>query len=58
LFAVIWLDLLHLTLGDLKKGTTAPFTAALHQAQLPLKAMHEYSHPFYWAPFVMIGDWR
>jgi CHAT domain-containing protein len=32
--------------------------AALRQAQLSLKAMSEYSHPFYWAPFVMIGDWR
>jgi CHAT domain-containing protein len=30
----------------------------LRQAQLDLKAMPQYSHPFYWAPFVMIGDWR
>jgi tetratricopeptide (TPR) repeat protein len=40
----------------LKKGMTKP--AALRQAQLSLKAIPEYSHPFYWAPFVMIGDWR
>jgi len=40
----------------LQKGMTKP--AALRQAQLDLKAIPEYSHPFYWAPFVMIGDWR
>ncbi|MBN2109015.1 MAG: hypothetical protein JW832_16435 [Deltaproteobacteria bacterium] len=28
------------------------------QAQLELKAMPEYSHPFYWPSFVMIGDWK
>jgi len=40
----------------LQKGMTKP--AALRQAQLDLKAIPEYSHPYYWAPFVMIGDWR
>ncbi len=40
----------------LTKGMSKP--AALRQAQLDLKAIPEYSHPFYWAPFVMIGDWR
>jgi CHAT domain-containing protein/Tfp pilus assembly protein PilF len=31
---------------------------ALREAQLELKKIPQYSHPFYWAPFVMIGDWR
>jgi CHAT domain-containing protein/tetratricopeptide (TPR) repeat protein len=31
---------------------------ALRQAQLSLKAMPEYRHPFFWAAFVLIGDWR
>ena len=39
-----------------KKGMSKP--EALRQAQIALKAMPLYSHPFYWAPFVMIGDWR
>ncbi|MEI6125078.1 MAG: tetratricopeptide repeat protein [Pseudomonadota bacterium] len=40
----------------LVKGMSKP--SALRQAQLDLKAIPEYSHPYYWAPFVMIGDWR
>jgi CHAT domain-containing protein len=30
--------------------------AALRQAQLQLMRRPAYSHPFYWAPFVLIGD--
>jgi len=31
---------------------------ALRQAQLSLAAMPEYGHPFFWAAFVLIGDWE
>jgi CHAT domain-containing protein len=36
------------------KGMTKP--EALRQAQITLKQIPQYNHPFYWAPFVMIGD--
>jgi CHAT domain-containing protein len=32
--------------------------AALRGAQLALRNDARYSHPTYWAPFLMIGDWR
>jgi CHAT domain-containing protein len=28
---------------------------ALREAQLAVRAHRAYRHPFYWAPFVMIG---
>lgn len=37
------------------KGMTKP--EALRQAQLSLKAMPDYCHPYHWAAFVLIGDW-
>ena len=38
--------------------TTRPSKArALQQAQLDLISTPEFSHPFYWAPFVLIGNW-
>ena len=33
-------------------------TDALRRAQLSLISNEKYAHPFYWAPFVLIGDWR
>jgi CHAT domain-containing protein len=33
-------------------------TDALRKAQLTLMRDNNYAHPFYWAPFVLIGDWR
>lgn len=31
---------------------------ALRQAQLALLQQSERSHPFHWAPFILIGDWQ
>jgi CHAT domain-containing protein len=39
-----------------KQGMSKP--AALRRAQIALKNIPQYSHPYYWAPFVMIGDWQ
>ena len=41
---------------NLKAGMDKP--GALRQAQLFLKSRPEFEHPFFWAPFVMIGDWK
>ncbi len=31
---------------------------ALRAAQLALRTSEQHGHPYYWAPFVLIGDWR
>jgi CHAT domain-containing protein len=33
-------------------------TDALRKAQLTLMSDEKSAHPFYWAPFVLVGDWR
>jgi CHAT domain-containing protein/Tfp pilus assembly protein PilF len=33
-------------------------TKALRKAQLTLMSDEKYAHPFYWAPFILVGDWR
>ncbi|MBD2070660.1 CHAT domain-containing protein, partial [Leptolyngbya sp. FACHB-671] len=31
---------------------------ALRQAQLSLLRSSDYQHPYYWAPFILIGNWQ
>lgn len=31
---------------------------ALRQAQIDLKKKPEYSHPYFWAPFILMGNWQ
>ena len=31
---------------------------ALRQAQLALQAQPKYAHPYYWAPFILMGNWK
>lgn len=41
-------------------GTAAAVSpsSAMREAQLAMIAGKKYSAPFYWAPFVLVGDWR
>ncbi|HEX3282540.1 MAG TPA: CHAT domain-containing tetratricopeptide repeat protein [Pyrinomonadaceae bacterium] len=41
----------------LASKTAAPATA-MREAQLAMITGKKYSAPFYWAPFVLVGDWR
>jgi CHAT domain-containing protein len=40
----------------LKSGRVGARAASLRQAALEMLRSRAYSHPFYWAPFVVIGD--
>ena len=42
--------------GYLKEGRSK--AEALRSAQLDLLRRSEYSHPFHWAGFQLVGDWR
>jgi len=42
---------------NLRQGDTTK-TAALREAQLALRHSEDYAHPYYWAPFILIGNWR
>ena len=35
-----------------------PASSAMRNAQLAMIAGKKYSAPFYWAPFVLVGEWR
>jgi len=46
--------------GDFYKGLGQPGESkaqALRQAQLALLADKRYRHPYYWSPFLLIGNW-
>src|SRR5436190_1523182 len=36
----------------------AASSSALREAQLSMIKGQKYSAPFYWAPFVLVGDWK
>ena len=36
----------------------SPASSALREAQLAMISGNKYSAPFYWAPFVLVGEWR
>jgi len=40
----------------LGSGTSAP--GAMRNAQLSMISARKYSAPFYWAPFVLVGEWK
>ncbi|MEP6820023.1 MAG: CHAT domain-containing tetratricopeptide repeat protein [bacterium] len=45
-------------LGSSAGSTGVPASSAMRDAQLAMIAGKKYSAPFYWAPFVLVGDWR
>lgn len=54
-----------LATGTTGSGTTSTAnpagvsaSTAMREAQLAMIAGKKYSAPFYWAPFVLVGDWR
>ncbi len=48
-------ELMRQLYAHLKQG--APTGAALRSAELALLKDGEHDHPYYWAPFILMGDW-
>ena len=42
----------------LNAGSPAPASSAMRDAQLAMISGKKYSAPFYWAPFVLVGEWK
>ena len=45
-------------LGSSANSAGVPASSAMRDAQLAMIAGKKYSAPFYWAPFILVGDWR
>jgi CHAT domain-containing protein len=41
-----------------RDASAATASSAMHEARLRMIAGKRYSAPFYWAPFVLVGDWK
>jgi CHAT domain-containing protein len=42
--------------NQLKNGVDKAI--ALQKAQITIMEKKGYTHPYYWAPFVLVGDWQ
>ena len=56
--AELMTDFYRRLLGSGSSSTGHSPSAAMREAQLAMIAGKKYSAPFYWAPFVLVGDWR
>lgn len=55
------LSLLHGTIGDISsgmRGTLAIGSSSPQRGTFVTDPKAPYSHPFFWAPFILIGNWR
>jgi len=41
-----------------RQGQSLNKAEALRQAQIALQGQPQYAHPYYWAPFILMGNWK
>jgi CHAT domain-containing protein len=51
-------DLMTRFYAHLKQNEGKNKGAALRAAMQDLRKDERYKHPFYWRPFILVGDWR
>ena len=44
--------------SSVRNGKQVDYALALRMAQQAIRSKSELSSPYYWAPFVLMGDWR
>jgi CHAT domain-containing protein len=47
-------------MGDMyrRRGAETTKIEALRQAQMAMASRPRTAHPFYWAPFILMGNWK
>ncbi len=56
--AYIWIGVFELDSRDLRTISCSPDRAQIVGTDPKLRTERDWTHPFFWAPFILIGNWK